>query len=341
MSFKAAILSLEFQQFRRWQGKKLSFLGPDEQPLPLVVLAGPNGSGKTSVLEAILLGLGRADLIVRDLPAEDRERFPRGRLGPTESLGMQILLWENGPVHPPARLSGIHSSAGADWGRHIPLGRAILDDQASQKWDIVEYFSSTRKPAFVGPLQDSPKGRPPDNNEANRIWRFLHLLLQQQSRRVNPRYQGSTLDLEWLDQLNRFWRKFRADGTSLDLDLVDPEDREKTEWNLYLFHQQTRICSLDALSSGEIQILNMVVPFITRTEPFQGILLIDEPELHLHPEWQVGLLPALATLLPDAQIIAATHSALIREHAYSFENYLLVEEGDPRGTNMRGFETAP
>ncbi len=39
------------------------------------------------------------------------------------------------------------------------------------------------------------------------------------------------------------------------------------------------------------------------------VILIDEPEAHLHPQWQRQVLPAMQHLLPNAQIIAATHSA--------------------------------
>ena len=41
------------------------------------------------------------------------------------------------------------------------------------------------------------------------------------------------------------------------------------------------------------------------------IILIDEPEAHLHPQWQRHVLPAMQRLLPNAQIIAVTHSAFV------------------------------
>ena len=41
------------------------------------------------------------------------------------------------------------------------------------------------------------------------------------------------------------------------------------------------------------------------------ILLLDEPEGHLHPAWQRKILPAAQTLFPKAQIIAATHSPFV------------------------------
>ncbi|MGL4421331.1 MAG: AAA family ATPase, partial [Gemmataceae bacterium] len=41
------------------------------------------------------------------------------------------------------------------------------------------------------------------------------------------------------------------------------------------------------------------------------IILLDEPETHLHPKWQRHLLPAVQKLFPNAQIICATHSPFI------------------------------
>ena len=41
------------------------------------------------------------------------------------------------------------------------------------------------------------------------------------------------------------------------------------------------------------------------------ILLLDEPESHLHPAWQRQIIPAAQTLFPQAQIFVATHSPFV------------------------------
>ncbi len=41
------------------------------------------------------------------------------------------------------------------------------------------------------------------------------------------------------------------------------------------------------------------------------ILLLDEPEGHLHPAWQRKILPAAQALFPQAQIFVATHSPFV------------------------------
>lgn len=43
----------------------------------------------------------------------------------------------------------------------------------------------------------------------------------------------------------------------------------------------------------------------------KGIVLIDEIDLHLHPEWQRVVLPNLSEVLPNIQFIVTTHSPLV------------------------------
>ncbi|PEA89154.1 AAA family ATPase [Bacillus thuringiensis] len=50
-------------------------------------------------------------------------------------------------------------------------------------------------------------------------------------------------------------------------------------------------------------------------EDFQGVLLIDELDLHLHPHWQAKLIKILKEILPKAQIIATTHSPHMIQNA--------------------------
>ncbi|MBN1917671.1 MAG: ATP-binding protein [Verrucomicrobia bacterium] len=62
---------------------------------------------------------------------------------------------------------------------------------------------------------------------------------------------------------------------------------------------------LRSLSSGEKHLLYILVETI-RSE--KSSLIVDEPEISMHIEWQGALLSAMRELNPEAQIIAATHS---------------------------------
>ena len=68
--------------------------------------------------------------------------------------------------------------------------------------------------------------------------------------------------------------------------------------------------SLDKLSSGEKQLLLILFKvFLKEQKPF--VLLMDEPEISLHIEWQGKLIEAIRSLNPNCQIILATHSPSI------------------------------
>jgi len=41
------------------------------------------------------------------------------------------------------------------------------------------------------------------------------------------------------------------------------------------------------------------------------ILFLDEVDIHLHPKWQRRILPAIQTLLPNAQVFVSTHSPFV------------------------------
>lgn len=45
-----------------------------------------------------------------------------------------------------------------------------------------------------------------------------------------------------------------------------------------------------------------------KAKDFDGVILIDEVDLHLHPVWQAGLIKALKEIFPYAQFILTTHS---------------------------------
>lgn len=74
---------------------------------------------------------------------------------------------------------------------------------------------------------------------------------------------------------------------------------------------------LEYLSSGYRSCLSILLGIIKQTEvtsayndvhSYDGVILIDELDLHLHPEWQARLIDILKWLVPNAQIIATTHS---------------------------------
>ncbi len=59
----------------------------------------------------------------------------------------------------------------------------------------------------------------------------------------------------------------------------------------------------------------------------RGIVMVDEIDLHLHPEWQLTVVPTLAKALPNVQFIFTTHSPLVVGSLMS-QNLFVLEESE-------------
>jgi energy-coupling factor transporter ATP-binding protein EcfA2 len=71
---------------------------------------------------------------------------------------------------------------------------------------------------------------------------------------------------------------------------------------------------LGVLSSGERQVLTMLF-CATHMSPADGTMLIDEPEISLHVDWQRIILDEIIRQAGDRQIIACTHAPeVVAEH---------------------------
>ncbi|MEY4768790.1 MAG: hypothetical protein RL637_1429, partial [Pseudomonadota bacterium] len=79
-------------------------------------------------------------------------------------------------------------------------------------------------------------------------------------------------------------------------------DREELEFKL----GNTEINAYQ-LSSGEKQLLVILLTVLVQDNK-PAILLMDEPEISLHIEWQRKLVQYIRELNPNVQIIIATHS---------------------------------
>jgi len=96
-----------------------------------------------------------------------------------------------------------------------------------------------------------------------------------------------------------------------------------------------RKLTVNQLSDGEKCLMAMVGDLARRMaianpagdNPLEGdgIILIDEIDLHLHPKWQRMIIPGLTDLFPNCQFIVTTHSPHVITHVQAEGLFMLKQ----------------
>jgi predicted ATPase len=322
-----AMTSLSIREFRGIERLDLNFCGPDGNPNRLVVLAGPNGCGKTAVLEAALIVTGGYKLAAgargkRAVRRGANEYYIKGNFEIQDTFA--VLFNEK-------------AFSVSDSSRDGPP----RPDQRLPHW----YFSSWRAPTLVGPVDVTvgKPGRRPAKTDQNRL---LNVKQQLANAAAVERFrQGQrshvTSYTKWMETINDSWRVFYPDTNSrFFVDLADPAFDGGGAFDVFFGSTEGERLEIDCLSSGQIELF-LFLSSLALNDHREGIVFIDEPELHLDPQWHRPILRTLMKLQPRAQFIVATHSPEIFDTARSYERHFLVPENDPRArlwNEARGVE---
>lgn len=111
------------------------------------------------------------------------------------------------------------------------------------------------------------------------------------------------------------------------------------------------IPTLDALSTGQSALFNMFATIIRyadsndinrsiKNDEIEGIVVIDEIELHLHSKLQREVLPKLLKLFPKVQFVITTHSPLFllgMDEQYGEDGYCIYQMPNAEIISSEGF----
>src|SRR5712692_794940 len=127
------------------------------------------------------------------------------------------------------------------------------------------------------------------------------------------------------------------------------EFRGEMESDEYIFRKQGLRVPFPALSDGYrafVGWLGDLLYHICTTCPSgkkltenRGIVMVDEIDLHLHPKWQLSVLPTLAQVFPNIQFIVTSHSPLI-VGSLEWMNIILMQEGADQSSAPRRIRLA-
>ncbi len=118
--------------------------------------------------------------------------------------------------------------------------------------------------------------------------------------------------------------------------LLDVKGRGLQSFSLLSDGQRNLVAMIGDIAWKAAQLNPHLGPHVLKMTP--GIVLIDELDLHLHPEWQRQVIETLRELFPQIQFITTTHSPFVVQAAR--EGEVLILEGQPvPNTENLGVET--
>lgn len=125
-------------------------------------------------------------------------------------------------------------------------------------------------------------------------------------------------------------------------------DNTSADEKKIVFEKNGKKISIDALSTGEKQIVFRGAHLLKNSNNLNGgIILIDEPELSMHPKWQEKILPYYRNLFTNdgtqtAQLIIATHSEYVLRSALHDPDHVLIIALSENASNIEARRiTAP
>jgi predicted ATPase len=321
--------SIALKNFRAFRQSKVDFVHPDQDfkvlgfdrpKLPNVnLLLGNNGKGKTTLLKSIALAaMGPAVGDSGIFPYRLIRREPEQQVSKKKATIRSTFTG-----HPqdqlPDRMRWLESEVTVmQRGDLESLRWTRGEDKA---WQPI-YSSSSDAFFFVG------YGA---NRRVEKSERVDHGGRSQSSFTRAQRVQSLFEETYSLIPLNSWLPKFQSNNHGRYKQILGLINRllglgnytfsGDMEGGEYLFEHGKLRVPFPALSDGYRAFLGwvgdllyhvaMTCPKGTKLVENRGIVMVDEIDLHLHPEWQMTILPTLATELPNLQFIVTSHSPLI------------------------------
>jgi uncharacterized protein (TIGR02646 family) len=76
-------------------------------------------------------------------------------------------------------------------------------------------------------------------------------------------------------------------------------------------------------------------------EGVEGVVLLDEIEVHLHPRWKIAIVGALRRLFPRVRFIVTTHDPLCVQGIRKGELHIMTRQGEDYDVKIEQFDVPP
>ena len=352
--------SIVIENFRTFKAARVQFChgnrdATDEFPAPKLpnmnLLLGNNGLGKTTLLKAIslaALGPAVADSGIypyRLIRREPGEKSPKMTAQYQEESSQRVATIEaRFWAHPQDSVSVPIVDSKVTVSRRGDLEQIRWTHGDEKNWHPI-FSSSSDAFFFVG---YGATRRVEKREQANTLGRERSSFVRAQ--RIQSLFEEaySLLPLSaWLPAYERDNPGRYKQVVTLINKLMGKGHYRFTgemEDGEYLFQKGELQVPFPALSDGYRAYLGWIgdllyhvcetCPSGNRLVDNHGIVMVDEIDLHIHPKWQISLLPALAGALPNIQFIVTSHSPLL-VGSLEWMNIVLMAQGIKQTSNPK------
>ena len=300
------IKNLHIKEFKGLRDISINFEKNDE-PLDLVVLAGSNGSGKTRVLESILRYFQdhlnyKQNNIEAGIFYEEKEK---NCISNVQDFFYELEYFSYCEANDPLREKHIEIKNKLDI---LPKIIYVPTEINFQKMNVAS-TTLVQEYKFINIVNTNLIKDIPSYIAT----KMISAMLKNKNEKVGD------VQKKVFNEINEIFENLSID--------VEVEDISQDGRNITLFTNSSGDeFDINELSSGEKQLFLRTLA-IKMLNPENSIILIDEPELSLHPKWQQRIVDVYRKIGKNNQIIIATHSPHILGSVRK-ENIILLDKDD-------------
>lgn len=341
------IKKVKWNDYEHLGSLELDFSKDDGSLYNTIVLAGENGAGKTTILDTLAGYLNGQSVLpfeyVEYIVDKGEYRiFPDSVHG---EVGFHIRIDLNHNIQ-----KNVHS------GRNNSENIMREDNEDLRYYGFActkarSGFSTVQVKSVTTQQIDNDKFEPDLNEDFTRVKQLLIDIDGQDSSALKEKWErGESID-ENRQEIEKKFKGYRFkkafNDFFKDIKYVGIDRNNPNEINV-MFEKHNQQIPIDKLSTGEKQIVFRGAHLLRNINSIAGgVVLIDEPELSMHPMWQKKILNYYRKMFTvdekqTVQMILATHSEYVIQSALKDrENVLVIVLTDDNGTVRSKRITAP